>query len=124
MQISNLEVLQSGAGFYVGRTYNDPEETGGFWFPYSQETHYFATAEEAKAELEFLADAIGEEVDVDVEEYDEFDLVRATILGLMDRGCWSMAAQYLIDHSDDLSGDEVAELSLLLQNNWSEDFGC
>lgn len=36
---SSLQVLQSNAGYYVGRTYLDNET--GMWFPFSRETEYF-----------------------------------------------------------------------------------
>jgi hypothetical protein len=48
---SELKVMRSGAGYYVGTSYRDPEFD--FDVPGSRDTViYFATATEAKAELE------------------------------------------------------------------------
>lgn len=48
--ISELKVMKSAAGFYLGRSYRD-EECGGAELPYSRNSGYFATREEAEAAL-------------------------------------------------------------------------
>lgn len=45
---TELQVLQSGAGFYVGTLYNNPE---GYQEPGSRDSDYFRTREEAELEL-------------------------------------------------------------------------
>lgn len=50
---SDLQVLRSGAGFYVGTIYHNPE---GFDEPGSRDSDYFPTREQAEAYLK----AIGE----------------------------------------------------------------
>ena len=47
--ISDFKVMRSAAGWYIGTTCIDPEF--GCEFPNSRETGYFATKEEAEAEL-------------------------------------------------------------------------
>jgi len=47
---TELKVLRSAAGFYIGRSYFDTEF--GFVGPYSRESDYFPSAEAAQAELE------------------------------------------------------------------------
>ena len=54
MKISPPKVMQSAAGFYVGTSYSDPEETGGHDFPYSRDSGYFQTQKEAEAFLQFF----------------------------------------------------------------------
>lgn len=49
-RVSDLKVMQSGAGYYIGRSYWDEEF--GFEGPYSRESGYYATREAAQAELE------------------------------------------------------------------------
>lgn len=47
---SDLEVLCSGAGFYIGTMYHNPE---GFWEPGSRDSwDYYQTREEAQAALD------------------------------------------------------------------------
>lgn len=50
--VSTLMVMQSAAGYYIGRTCRDREE-GGFPFdePYSRESGYFRSYEEAEKAL-------------------------------------------------------------------------
>lgn len=45
MKISYLQTLRSNAGFYVGREYFD--ENANAWLPWSRESDYFKTGEEA-----------------------------------------------------------------------------
>lgn len=45
---TEMQVLKSNAGFYVGTMYNNPE---GFEEPGSRDSGYFATREEAEQEL-------------------------------------------------------------------------
>ena len=49
MKISNLQVLQSAAGFYIGRTC---EEIPGLIEPYSRESGYYRTREAAEADMD------------------------------------------------------------------------
>lgn len=58
--ISELKVMQSAAGFYVGHGYNDMGSTD-FPFPYSRESDYFPTAQAAQKYLDFLHKLEGEE---------------------------------------------------------------
>ena len=48
--ISELKVMQSNAGYYVGIGYNDMGSTG-HPFPYSRDSEYFKTHEEAVEEF-------------------------------------------------------------------------
>lgn len=51
MKVSELKVMQSAAGYYVGRSYED-DDMPGCEMPYSRESYgYFATAAEAQVEL-------------------------------------------------------------------------
>ena len=50
-QYSDLQVLQSGAGFYIGTLFTNKEGPVEFTEPGSRDTEYFATREEAEAEL-------------------------------------------------------------------------
>jgi len=50
-EISDLQVMQSGAGFYVGHSYWDIKMQG--WFPWSRESDYM-TEEDAKKYLDFV----------------------------------------------------------------------
>jgi len=52
---SELQVLQSGAGYYVGTMYHNPE---GYEEPGSRDSDYFGTYEEAE---EYLRKIIKEE---------------------------------------------------------------
>lgn len=56
MRISPLQVMQSAAGYYIGHGYNDPDmgmtPEDGYPLPYSRESDYFSTPEEAKAYLD------------------------------------------------------------------------
>lgn len=52
-EISDVQVLKSAAGYYIGRTYRDEEETDGMWFPYDRLSDYFRTKEEAEKHLRF-----------------------------------------------------------------------
>ncbi len=45
---SDLQVLQSAAGYYIGTVYENPE---GFTEPGSRDSDYFKTKEQAEAEL-------------------------------------------------------------------------
>lgn len=57
MEISPLKVMQSGAGYYVGHSYLfEPEYD--VWAPYSRESEYFRTAEEA---VEYLRAMVGDD---------------------------------------------------------------
>ena len=49
--VSELRVLQSAAGFYVGRVEISPE---CYEFPYCRESGYYPTREKAESALEFL----------------------------------------------------------------------
>lgn len=49
--VSELRILQSAAGFYVGRVEISPE---GYEFPYCRESGYYPTREKAESALEFL----------------------------------------------------------------------
>ncbi len=48
--VSNLQVMKSHAGYYLGRSYFDTDY--GFEGPYCRETYYFDTREEAESLLE------------------------------------------------------------------------
>lgn len=55
---SDLQVLQSAAGYYVGTTYTNVEADGSTWTePGSRDTGYFATHEEAEKYLARLMEA-------------------------------------------------------------------
>ena len=49
--VSDLRVLKSAAGFYVGRVEISPE---GYEFPYCRESGYYPTREKAESALAFL----------------------------------------------------------------------
>lgn len=49
---SDLQVLQSAAGYYIGTLYSDPET--GFVLPGSRDTQYFQTEKEASIQLGLL----------------------------------------------------------------------
>lgn len=49
---SDLQVLSSGAGYYVGTLYTDP--VNGFCEPGSRDSDYFRTEEQAKAFLDAI----------------------------------------------------------------------
>jgi hypothetical protein len=49
---TKLKVMQSAAGWYVGRGYLDPD-CGGMEVPGSRESEYFGTREEAELELKY-----------------------------------------------------------------------
>lgn len=49
--VSDLRVLKSAAGFYVGRVEISPE---GYEFPFCRESGYYPTREKAESALEFL----------------------------------------------------------------------
>ena len=49
--VSDLRVLQSAAGYYVGRVEISPE---GYEFPYCRESGYYPTREKAESALAFL----------------------------------------------------------------------
>lgn len=49
---SELKVLQSAAGYYVGTTYTDPKY--GCEEPGSRDSHYFRTREEAEKYLKLV----------------------------------------------------------------------
>lgn len=51
MIISDLKVMNNNRGWYVGRTYQD-NEMGDIDFPYSRDSGYFDTEEEAQAYLD------------------------------------------------------------------------
>lgn len=46
-EISELKILKSAAGYYIGRTYKDE----GMDFPYSRESGYFKSEADVKAFL-------------------------------------------------------------------------
>lgn len=48
-KVSDLKVMQSAAGWYIGRSYWDEEF--GFEGPYSRESGYYATEHEARVHL-------------------------------------------------------------------------
>ncbi len=48
--VTDLMVMQSAAGYYIGRAYKDQEFD--FIGPYSRESGYYATEAEAQAELD------------------------------------------------------------------------
>lgn len=48
--VSELKVMRSGAGYYIGRSYWDTEF--GFEGPFSRESGYFGTEEQAQRELD------------------------------------------------------------------------
>ena len=50
MTISELKVLKSAAGYYVGRSCTEDDEPG-FPMPYSRESGYFPTREAAEGHL-------------------------------------------------------------------------
>lgn len=57
--VSKLTILKSMAGYYIGRTYWDDEFE--FEGPYSRESEYYPTAEDAEAALDqrsFFRDAV------------------------------------------------------------------
>lgn len=49
---SDLKVMQSAAGYYIGTTYTDPKD--GFTEPGSRDSDYFRTHEEAEKYLKML----------------------------------------------------------------------
>lgn len=49
--VSDLRVLQSAAGYYVGRVEISPE---GYEFPFCRESGYYPTREKTESALEFL----------------------------------------------------------------------
>lgn len=51
MVISELKVMKSGAGYYIGRSCTEDDDPG-FPMPYSRESGYFASAEEAQTHLD------------------------------------------------------------------------
>jgi|TARA_R110002050_G_scaffold171219_1_gene303258 hypothetical protein len=53
MRITEPEVMQSAAGYYVGEYY---EEEDGMFGPYSRLSEYFATAKQAEAYLRGMND--------------------------------------------------------------------
>lgn len=66
-RISELKVLQSAAGYYLGKVYWDREAKA--WFPYDRYSGYFPTREAAEQALELhlradLQEAEGDEEDV------------------------------------------------------------
>lgn len=61
-----LEVMHSGAGYYVGTHYNNPE---GYQEPGSRDSGYFRTSKEAEAELALMKLSQGQEpIDVSTRE--------------------------------------------------------
>tara|TARA_R110000851_G_scaffold101934_1_gene218227 strand:+ start:644 stop:1096 length:453 start_codon:yes stop_codon:yes gene_type:complete len=52
-QVSELQVMKSAAGYYIGRGYNDMGSTG-YPFPYSRESGYYPTAQLAQTDLDYL----------------------------------------------------------------------
>ena len=54
--ISCLQVMESNAGFYIGRGMNSPDDHPHDWIiPYSRESEYFNTEREAMSALEFYS---------------------------------------------------------------------
>lgn len=72
MKISGLKVMESAAGFYIGRSYFDGEVD----LPYSRESGYFQTREQAQLELneetlmsfEEWCDANADEINIELAE--------------------------------------------------------
>lgn len=52
-QVSELQVMKSAAGYYIGRGYNDMGSTD-YPFPYSRESGYYPTAQLAQTDLDYL----------------------------------------------------------------------
>ena len=50
-QVSDLQILNSAAGWYIGRSYLDTEFGENEW-PYSRESGYYASKEEAENALD------------------------------------------------------------------------
>ena len=50
-QLTPLRVLQSAAGWYIGRLYWDADMGG--WFPYSRDSDYYPTQAAAQADLDY-----------------------------------------------------------------------
>ena len=48
-KLSELHVMKSAAGYYLGYTYFDEERQ--CWFPYDRESHYMGSKEEAEVAL-------------------------------------------------------------------------
>jgi len=61
---SDLQVMQSAAGFYLGTIYNNPE---GFQEPGSRDSTYFRTKEDAEFALARLEELYKEEEDINFE---------------------------------------------------------
>ena len=53
--VTELMVLCSAAGYYLGRLYQDQEFEDLPWFPYSRESEYYATEREAQADLDAMS---------------------------------------------------------------------
>jgi hypothetical protein len=49
--ISEVKVLRSAAGFYIGRTYSNEVETGGMDFPYDRLSGYYPKRGDAEKDL-------------------------------------------------------------------------
>ena len=63
MKISDLMICRSNAGYYIGRHYleddmeGDPNDGG---MPYSRDSGYFRTREDAEASFNYTRDALSE----------------------------------------------------------------
>lgn len=56
---SELQVLQSGGGYYIGTMYNGIDEYGPFEEPGSRDSDYFKTYEAAERYLRILEGGFG-----------------------------------------------------------------
>ena len=53
--VTALMVMKSAAGYYIGRAYQDLEFDDKPWLPYSRESGYYLTPQEAQAELDAMS---------------------------------------------------------------------
>ncbi len=60
LQASKLTVMESAAGYYIGRYCISDDYYG---HPYSRDSHYFASEEDAKKELEYIREDNPEDVE-------------------------------------------------------------
>jgi hypothetical protein len=59
---TDLQVLMSGAGYYIGTMYEERDEKGEITWqePGSRDSGYYATREEAQSALDLIEKGIGE----------------------------------------------------------------
>jgi len=70
---SDLQVMQSAAGYYIGTVYKNIEKDGSVWYePGSRDSDYFKTREDAEKYLKYLQSENEEEAQ------DAFDKLRLT----------------------------------------------